>query len=69
MGASFRPSVKESHTFDAEIAAKKRLGHVDVLQFDVNFVCRAVTGLLSDEFASRAQERTAVGRENLLCQR
>jgi len=54
-------------TFDAEIAAKKRLGHVDVLQFDVNFVCRAVTGLLSDEFASRAQERTAVGRENAFC--
>ena len=44
-------------TFDSQISAKKRLGHVDVFDLDLDIVILAVRLLSAFEFAAWSKER------------
>jgi len=51
--------------FDAQVAAKEGLGHVDVLDVDFDLVVLPVGLLRPNEFAAGAQERGGVAGEEL----
>lgn len=44
-------------TFDSQVSAKKRLGHVDIFDLDLDIVILAVRLLSAFEFAAGSEER------------
>ena len=44
-------------TFDSQVSAKERLGHVDVFDLDLDIVILAVRLLSAFEFAAGSEER------------
>lgn len=55
----------EEHTFNSQVPAQKGFRHIDMLQLDMDFVCRSVAELSSGKFATRAEESAGVAGDNL----
>ena len=53
------------HTLNAKVSAKIRLGHIDVLDFDLHVISLTIGLLSPDEFTARVQKRRRIIRHEL----